>query len=57
MNAHTARSLFMFALDIAVHLKDPRKSTPALPKARNATMGHILKPYTDCVWTEWRFHH
>lgn len=42
--AHTSRSLFTFALDIEVHLEDPRKSTPTLPNAKDATMGHMLKP-------------
>lgn len=42
--AHTARSLFTFALDIEVNPEDPRKSTPTLPKAKDATMGHMLKP-------------
>lgn len=56
--AHTSRSLLTFAWDVAVHLEGPRKTTPTLPKAKDATMSHMLKPHTDCTQRkEQGFHH
>lgn len=43
--------------ELAVYLKDPRKSTSMVPEVKDEfgeTMGHTLKPQT--VFGEWGFH-